>query len=281
MSMKQRSYFFVLFFLAVATLTLLAIQSLSPSASQPESDKKTLVAGYTNEPPYAYYDETGKVNGLFPAALRNMIQPLGYDKVEWVMMTFEQLLPALLSNRVDVIAAGLVVTEQRKPFGCFLSPLALTHTAVMVQDDSPLSNPLHFSDLKNKNIATLSGSIEETLAVKHKLGNKLEKVPDVQAGVSMILTDRADALMLTRPTLEYRKKQLNTVEVLAIEELKDEALGPAFLFSHRLHRKLERAQQAQQQFMNSQEYQNYLRQFGFVRPPENSLSAECSNRAAS
>ena len=90
--MKQRSYFFILFFTAVAALTLLAMESLSPVTSQARHNSKTLVAGYTNEPPYAYYDKNGRVQGLFPSALRDMASELGYEKVEWVMMTFEQLL---------------------------------------------------------------------------------------------------------------------------------------------------------------------------------------------
>lgn len=279
--MKQRSYFFILFFTAVAALTLLVMESLSPVTSQARHNSKTLVAGYTNEPPYAYYDKNGRVQGLFPAALRDMASELGYEKVEWVMMTFEQLLPALLSSRVDVIAAGLVITEQRKPFGCFLSPLAMTHSAILVKKDAPLSAPVRLNKLSQKTLVTLNGSIEETMAVKHRLGRTIERVPDVQAGVSMVLTDKADVLLLTRPTLEYRKKQLDSVNVFPIYDLKDEALGPALLFSHRLQSKLEQAQQAQQRFMNSSQYQHYLKKFGFVRPPAEASLIECRDRAPS
>ncbi|WP_404400115.1 transporter substrate-binding domain-containing protein [Idiomarina seosinensis] len=279
--MKQRSYFIILFFTAVAALTLLAMQSLNPLNTKPKQNTRTLVAGYTNEPPYAYYDKSGRVQGLFPAALRDMASAMGYEKVEWVMMTFEQPLPALLSNRLDVIAAGLVITEQRKPFGCFLSPLALTHAAVMTEKNKDIAAPVKLESLAQRTLVTLSGSIEETLAVKRKLGGKIERVPDVQAGVSMILTDKADVLLLTRPSLEYRKKQLNSVKVLPIEDLHNEALGPAFLFSHRLQSKLNQAQQAQQRFMRSSQYQQYLSQFGFVRPPSESTATECRNRATS
>ena len=69
--------------------------------------------GYAVEPPYAFVTPKGEVTGESPEVAKTLVARLGIERIAWSQMAFSELIPALQTGRIDVIAAGLFVSEER------------------------------------------------------------------------------------------------------------------------------------------------------------------------
>lgn len=191
--------------LAIASVliifALIGLSNLNSIPLMSDENSKTLKAGYSNEAPYAYIDQEGNVSGIFPMVLQEHLEALGYNSVEWVLLSFNELIPALQSNRIDVIAAGLTVSAKRSAQLCFATPLVSSKSGLLwlkinsnYQPETPIAN-------QTLTVATLAGAIEENYIKQHSNLTQLQ-VPDVNFGIVALIQKKADVLALTEPTLK-------------------------------------------------------------------------------
>jgi polar amino acid transport system substrate-binding protein len=173
------------------------------SLFQPMSDKKSniLKAGYSNEAPYAYLDPEGNVTGIFPMVLQENITALGYNSVDWVLLSFNELIPALQSKRIDVIAAGLTISAKRSAQLCFAAPLVSSKSGLLWLKTNSKYKPEKPIASQTLTVATLAGAIEENYISQHDNFTQL-RVPDVHFGVLSLIQKKADLLVLTEPALK-------------------------------------------------------------------------------
>lgn len=179
---------------------LIAVTMLS--GCKPDPAPATLTIGYTHEPPYSYIDEAGKVKGIYPDVARQVVQQMGIDKVKWVLLSFDKLIPALINNRIDVIAAGMAVTQSRIEQNlCFSMPLSQSDTAVLWRNDNQNyvpQTPIASQDLQ---FVVINGSSEESILQQHHQSGSLLSVEDIRLSLLALKSGRADLLVMTRPTL--------------------------------------------------------------------------------
>ena len=91
-------------------------------------------------PPYEYYDdETNDIVGIDAEVAAAICEKLGYD-LEIVDMDFDSLIPAVANGKIDMVLAGLTVTEERKQNVDFTSPYATGVQVVIVKEDSPITS---------------------------------------------------------------------------------------------------------------------------------------------
>jgi len=159
-------------------------------------------AGYAEEPPYAYLDSSGTVEGEAAVALRGALFALGVDSVRWVRFDFEDLIPELHAGRVDVVAAGLFVTDERARRVAFTSPSACARaTLVSLVGSPPVVGLEDFLTGPGGRLVVLGGSVESEAA--RTLGipaDRLLVVPDLRTGVAAIRRGGGRALALTLPS---------------------------------------------------------------------------------
>lgn len=195
----------VVFVLILPVWTALACGDPSDASLDGIVDRGFLRAGFADEPPYAFVDEEGRIRGESPAVLHAAAGGLGIPEVRWVLLDFGELIPALESGRIDVIAAGMFRTPERMQQVGFTLPTYCADGALLVARHNPLG--LHgLADLPERGavLAVLYGSVEERAAqILDIPEDQLLAVPDSDTAFEAVLAGNADALALTAPTARY------------------------------------------------------------------------------
>ena len=91
-------------------------------------------------PPYEFYDdETGEIVGIDAEVAAAIAAKLGME-LEIVDMDFDSLIPAVANGKIDVVLAGLTVTEERKQNVDFTTSYATGVQVVIVTEDSAITS---------------------------------------------------------------------------------------------------------------------------------------------
>ena len=111
--------------------------------------------------PYEYL-ENGKIVGFDIELMEEVGKALGYE-IEWTNMSFDGLLPALQSGKVDMVIAGMTPTEERKKAVDFTDVYYSSGQAVLVNKETG-SDIKTEEDLKGKVVGVQMGTIQEKIA---------------------------------------------------------------------------------------------------------------------
>ena len=91
-------------------------------------------------PPYEYYDdETNDIVGIDAEVAAAICEKLGYD-LEIVDMDFDSLIPAVANGKIDMVLAGLTVTEERKQNVDFSTPYTTAKQSVLVPAETSITS---------------------------------------------------------------------------------------------------------------------------------------------
>lgn len=88
-------------------------------------------------PPWAYV-EAGEFKGIAIDAMEAIAEEAGIE-IEFQDMPFPSLIPALAAEKIDILATGLTVTEERSENIDFTIPWWETNDVVLVPEDSDLN----------------------------------------------------------------------------------------------------------------------------------------------
>ncbi len=193
--------------------------------------------GYAVEAPYAFVDENGRVSGEAPEIASRIASRLGIARVAWRQMQFGELIDALLSDRVDVIAAGMFITPERQQRVLFSVPTLAVRPGLLVARGNPRRIVSHQQAVvAGMRIAVLQGAVEEQILRHEGIPDAhLVRVPDALTGRVAVESGLADALMLSEPTLRWmaQQKQLGRSELVnPAREIENSSVygRPAFAF---------------------------------------------------
>jgi polar amino acid transport system substrate-binding protein len=179
---------------------------------------RVLRVGYSQEPPYAYADDSGRVSGLAPELLRLAQPALGVDSIRFVLVEFDRLLGELEAGRVDVIGAGLFVTPERERQVAFTQPIATVRGAVLLRREDALLAPPPGADAQSGAaapapidvralrgpIGVLAGAVEGDMARASGVPDSLLiRYPDVSTAVPALLGGEIQGLLLSEPSLRW------------------------------------------------------------------------------
>lgn len=107
---------------------------LSAAAMAQDTYKVGIEASF---PPWAYV-EGGEFKGIAIDAMEAIADDIGIS-VEFQDMPFPSLIPALAAEKIDILATGLTVTEERSQVIDFTIPWWETNDVVLVPKDSDLN----------------------------------------------------------------------------------------------------------------------------------------------
>lgn len=191
------------------------------------------VATSSDNPPYEFLKE-GKLVGLDIDIINEAAQRAGYT-VHFQDMTFDGILGALSSGKVDAAIAGLSATEERRQAVDFSQDYLEAKISVITK-----INPGESFSLVNKTIGTQSGSYYELFATKTLMDQRgpftiklLPKIPDLVQDLKVgriqgILIGSLEAKMLLSTLPEYEAHPVGTEAAYAIAFQKNSPLIPAF-----------------------------------------------------
>ena len=105
-------------------------------------------------PPYEYVDENNEVAGIDADIAAAIAEKLGME-LEITDMAFDSLIPALQSDTIDIVLAGMTVDPERAEQVNFTDSYATGVQVIVVPEGSDIASP---DDLEGKNIGVQTGT---------------------------------------------------------------------------------------------------------------------------
>lgn len=163
--------------------------------------------------PYEYL-EGDKMVGFDIDLMNKICEKMGYE-IKWVNMSFDGLLPALQTGKIDAVIAGLTQTPERAKAVDFSIPymfiFSSRHYVITRENDDNITKK---EDLKSRKIGIQLGAIQEQFI------NQLEGEPvyfDSWTGALMALkAGKIDAVIIDELTSKEYLKNLDGVKNLDV-----------------------------------------------------------------
>lgn len=211
------------FLLTLLILVLGIISCGSKQESNANTGKKKLIVGTDGVfPPFGYM-ENGKVIGFDMDLITELAKEAGYE-VEFKVQTFDSLIPALKSGKLDVIASGMSATTERKQSVDFTDEYFMSKQVYLRKKGNEALNSKE--SLSGKKIGVQLGTIQE---IEAKKINGAVVVPnEATATIIMDLNAGKNDVVILEDivALEYIKKNPE-LEIFFEEKLE---AGMAFAF---------------------------------------------------
>lgn len=163
-----------------------------------------VVIGISNGAPWGFRGKNGEPAGFHPELIKVAFEALGVSKVELVITEFGALIPALMAQRFDAIAAGLYITPERCELVAFSDPDLKLADAALVAEGNPKAIHGYAQIAANPDIKFGVGRGSTTAKNAAAAGVPEERMllfPDIQSNVSALLTGRIDVAAFSAPTV--------------------------------------------------------------------------------
>lgn len=137
------------------------------------------------------------------------MKALGVGRLQGVLTEFGALIPGLLANRFDMIAAGMFITSKRCQQIQISDPDYVATEALAVRSGNPhnLSDYTSLANTPGVIAGAETGAVEGGLM--QQLGvpsSRIQQFPNGPTGMQALASGRIDAFSLTAISLEYLQK---------------------------------------------------------------------------
>ncbi|NLM97981.1 MAG: basic amino acid ABC transporter substrate-binding protein [Halanaerobiaceae bacterium] len=165
-------------------------------------------------PPFEYV-ENGEVVGFDIDLLREIGKLKGFD-IEVKDISFDSLIAALKSGNIDIIAAGMTITDARKEVVDFSIPYYSANQSVIVQNDSDDDITVLFG---NHKIGVQTGTtgdlwVTETLKDKGILTGEIKRYDTFVYVINDLVNGNLDGVVLDTPVAK-RYSEIKPVNIVA------------------------------------------------------------------
>jgi len=186
----------------LVTATVVACATPTPRPEGPPPAQPFTVGVTSDAPPYAFRRE-GRLAGLEVDFATELGQAIGRP-LRLLDLEFEQLIPALLDGRVDVIMAGMTITRARELRIAFSQPYLSSGLAALVRrsDAGRFSSPEQVRST-TRAVGTVSGTTGDRYVREQCPQATLQVYPTASAAVDELRTNRIDALVHDAPVLAW------------------------------------------------------------------------------
>ncbi len=192
---------------AITALLGLAISLPSMASETPNLDKinerGTLRVGMSTFVPWAMRDKQGELIGFEIDVAKRLAQDSGWE-VEFVPTAWDGIIPALLSQKFDVIIGGMSITPERSKSVLFSTPYS--HSGVQVAANLELADGFsEFSDFNSRRIkiAARRGAFTVQVARETFPKAKILQFDDDAQAFQEVLNGNAHAVIASSPKPEH------------------------------------------------------------------------------
>jgi polar amino acid transport system substrate-binding protein len=200
----------------------MVIGTVALSGCTQESENKIIVGTSADFPPFEYKDTNGNIIGFDIDLIKKILTDEGYT-VEVQDIGFDSLIPSLQTDKIDVIAAAMTITDERKQQVDFSNPYYDANQSVLVKKGSGV-NITSINDLANYTVGAQTGStgwawVNDTLVATGKLPSENFKSYDLytDAVADLIIgPSRVGAIVIDSPVAKTFEKNGNVQIVLNI-----------------------------------------------------------------
>ncbi|HRD20316.1 MAG TPA: basic amino acid ABC transporter substrate-binding protein [Fervidobacterium sp.] len=190
--------------LVVLTLIIAATFSFAQTLTQIKQRGKLIIGTEPTFPPFEFVDEKNQVVGFDIDIANELAKRLGV-KVEVVSLPFDSLIPALQQGKIDMVIAGMTITEDRAKVVDFSKPYFEANQAIVVRKESKFE-PKKLEDLIGKKIAVQLGTTGDLISSEIK-GIEVVRFQRFTDAFLELQNGRVDAVVLDEaPAKAYVKK---------------------------------------------------------------------------
>ena len=216
-----------------------AAQDQANPASQ-ETVAKITIGTDTSYLPFEFLNqETGKYDGFDIELVDAIAKEVGFE-YELKPMDFSGLIPALQTNSLDMVIAGVTIKEERKQVIDFSRPYYDAGTLILVRADEQEIKGVE--DLKGKVIATKQGTAAYEYATKIEEVKEVVPFPNIDQAYMELEKGSADAVIFDSPNVLYYIKTTGQGKVKTVGDLmQGQQFGIAFPKGSELREKVDAA----------------------------------------
>lgn len=223
-----------------------------------------------NEIPYGWVDENGVAQGIGPDVAIAVLETMGVTDIEWTVVEFGQLIPGLISNRFDMVAASQAVLPDRCEVAAFSKINSSYGEGFLVQAGNPkdIHSYQDFVDNPDLTMGIVSGADQIDFAQAYGIGqDQIVAIPSNTDALSAVATGRVDAYAATGLTAARLAEGSDQVELA--EPFEDPVIDGepvrsygAFTLNANSTEFLEAFNEALAEFHQTDEYREILRSHG-------------------
>lgn len=162
--------------------------------------------------PYAFFDDSGDVQGINQDFLRLMSVRLGLVFEFVPQASFQETLDAVRSGKAD-IAMNLNLTPERQSHYLFTSPYARLKTAAWTRTGAQV--PEDFAGMR---VAVVDRSSIAALVPQRFPAASSVLVPDIRGGLTLVSEGGADAFIGANAPTAYFARELGLYEITPLPE---------------------------------------------------------------
>jgi len=164
---------------------------------------RALTVGTSADFPPFEYVEDGEFVGFDMDLIREIAKVAGFE-IEIVDMSFDSLIPALAVGQLDIVIAGMTITEDRRRAVDFSDPYWTADQSVVVREDSKENLTVLFGD---KRIGVQTGTtgdlwVEENLLDTNILTGRVVRYDTFVMAMTDLINRSIDAIVLDSPVAE-------------------------------------------------------------------------------
>lgn len=115
--------------LALLTVVMVVVFVGCGKEKEVKTTEKVYVIGTNAEYPPFEYLENSKIVGLDPDIMEEFSKRMGFQ-YKWANMNFDGLISALQTRKVDIIIAGMSISDERKKYINFSTPYISQQCAI-------------------------------------------------------------------------------------------------------------------------------------------------------
>lgn len=197
-------------FFVGALLTLLLVVSVATAGCTDQDDDddgseepETITVGTSADFPPFEYTENGTIVGFDVELIKAVAESQGYE-VEVEDISFDSLIPSLKNEKVDVVAAAMTITEERKEEIAFTDPYYEADQSILVRKGSDLQiespDDLVGLEVGAQTGTTGAGWVESNLIENGTMSeDNLNKYDSYEFAVRDLVNENLDAVVLDKP----------------------------------------------------------------------------------
>lgn len=165
-------------------------------------------------PPFEYVEE-GEIVGFDIDLVKAIADVQGFE-VEFRDLSFDSLIPALSSGSLDIVAAGMTITDDREKVVDFSDPYYSANQSVMVHEESDENLTVLFGD---NDIGVQTGTtgdlwVKENVADPGVLTGEMRNYDTYVLVIRDLVNQNIDGVVLDKPVADTYSKS-NPVDVVA------------------------------------------------------------------
>lgn len=187
-----------------------------------EESGKIILGSSGTYSPYSYFDENDNITGFDIELTKKLAEKLGYE-VEYVQTKWDSLIAGVQSDRLDIVACQVGITEERKEAVDFSDPYCAIYPALAVKKGSDIKS---FEDLEGRTVCCNLTTVFAPIAEEHG-ATTVSSEGQMTNEVAMVEAGRCDATIDDNVTLQtYINEHPECgLEVVAIDESSPTYIG--------------------------------------------------------